>query len=108
VGLSSNGGECLIFRRTLKWDRNKQSNGQFRLEECREAEAQALAKNVTPERGEGCTRFKCEDPPMYVLRWESKGAQGLVYAFCCKDHLTEALQDYHEDIVGDGFKISQL
>ena len=108
VGLSNDGEECLIFRRSLKWDRSCQSNGQFRLEECKEAEAQALAKNVTPDRGESCTRVKCENPPTYVLRWESKGAQSPVYAFCCKNHLTEALQDYQEDIVGDGFKISQL
>lgn len=108
VALSNDGEVCRIFERKLEWDRAKSTNGQFRLAECKEAEQQALAKNATPERGDGCTRVKCENAPVYILRWQSKGAQGPVYAKCCKTHMIEAVEDYHEDATGDGLKVSRL
>ena len=103
--LGNDGEECNLFHRKLQWDRSKQAHGQFRLEECKEAEAQALAKNISPERGEGCTRVKCENMPNFTLRWESRGAQGPVYAYCCSNHLPEALKDYREDVASGGFKV---
>lgn len=54
-------------------------------------------RNLTPERGEECTRVGCAIVPLFIIRWVSKGLESPVFVFCCREHVVEVLQDHRED-----------
>ena len=107
-GMGNQADYCTVFNDHLRWDSLKTSNGCCRLNECMVAEARVREKNLTPEQGDGCTRYGCVLAPILKVRWESKLNGGPIYVLCCSEHAVDVLRDHRDDVVGTEFRLEHL